>query len=469
MRRNVIANAIGGGLSAALNLLLIPIALRQLGLEAYGVIAFLASTQVFLSLFDIGLSPAITWAMASTGDIETQRRSIRGVWSPYVLIGVLLGTAVVLTAPFLAASWLQLTELSRQEATTALSLGGIAVALRWPVSLLSGILAGLQRFDYLNLAKGLHAVASFLGAVTVLSVFPGIVPFALWLAISALVEVSAYRVAVQRAIPRLPLWPFGPAGTAPRVWRYARGVAVIAALSLLLTQADRVVIAKTALASDLGRYSVAYALVFGLSLIPLFVTTAYYPRLVADHSEGEMRRFADRYRDASQVLIYLYSLPFSVLTVLGSWVLNLIAAPASSTTTVVVLALLSVGFWLNTSAALAYVAALATANTRLPIIINAFNVLWYLPVLVVAALSFGIIGVAAGWVLLNASYLLTLIPAVHRRILGEPVVPWLIKTLIPFPLLAAPRCSQLALCSPSPNKTLSFPCSALWLRARRTS
>ena len=436
MRRNVVANAFGSGLSAALSLLLIPIALHQLGLEAYGVIAFLASTQVLLSLFDLGLSPALTWGIAGLGGSAKEDDAIKAVWSPYILVGLLLGAIFFALAPFLATRWLQLTVLSVGEATTALQLGAIAVAIRWPVSLLSAALAGLQRFDSLNVAKGLHAVLSFVGAVVVLYVSPGIAPFAIWLVASALIEVLAYRIALQRMLPRLPLWPSGPIAAAGGIWRYARGVAVVAALSLVLTQSDRLVIAKTAPTSDLGRYSVAYTLLFGLSLIPLVVSSAYYPRLAAHHKAGQLRDLVDRYRDASQVLIYLYALPFAVCAIFGSYVLDAFARSASSETTTVVLALLAVGFLMNTSTALAYAAALATANTRIPVLVNAFNVVWYVPLVVVAALSFGIVGVAAAWALLNASYLLTLVPAVHRRVLQEPVLPWLTRSFLPFPLLA---------------------------------
>jgi O-antigen/teichoic acid export membrane protein len=436
MRRNVVANASGSGLSAALNLVLIPIALRQLGLEAYGVIAFLASTQVLLSLFDLGLSPALTWAIAGLGGSGKSDAAIKAIWSPYVAIGVLLGTSLFVLAPFVAGRWLQLAALSIADATMALQLGAIAVAMRWPVSLLSAALAGLQRFDALNVAKALHAALSFVGAVVVLYVSPGIVPFAVWLVASALIEVLAYRVALQRMLPHLPMWPLGPTTAAKGLWRYARGVAVVAALSLVLTQSDRLVIAKISPTSDLGRYSVAYTLLFGLSLIPLVVSSAYYPRLAGHYKAGQLRELVDRYRDASQVLIYLYALPFGVCAVFGSYVLDIFARSATSDMTTVVLALLAIGFLMNTTTAMAYVAALATANTRLPVLVNAFNVVWYLPVVVVAALSFGIVGVAAAWALLNASYLLTLVPAVHRRVLREPVLPWLTRSFLPFPLLA---------------------------------
>src|SRR5258706_10195970 len=90
IRRNIAANVVGGGPAAVTALLLIPIQLRQLGVEAYGLIGFLVSIQVLFSLFDLGLSPAVTWYVARAGERGplATRAVLRAVGPTYALVGV---------------------------------------------------------------------------------------------------------------------------------------------------------------------------------------------------------------------------------------------------------------------------------------------------------------------------------------------------------------------------------------------
>src|SRR2546423_7105432 len=116
-----------------------------------------------------------------------------------------------------------------------------AVIVRWPVSLLAGLLGGLQRFGPLNVAKGVHAAVSFGTGALVLLVWHDVVLFAAWLVLSAAIELSLYLFAVRGATSSS-LTAEGPDLRAIR--HYAAGIAVITVLSLILTQSDRIVLAR---------------------------------------------------------------------------------------------------------------------------------------------------------------------------------------------------------------------------------
>ena len=65
IQRNIFSNALAGSLTAVLSLVLIRYQIKALGVEAYGLIAFVASLQIIFSIFDFGLSPTITREVAS--------------------------------------------------------------------------------------------------------------------------------------------------------------------------------------------------------------------------------------------------------------------------------------------------------------------------------------------------------------------------------------------------------------------
>lgn len=436
IRRNIAANVVGGGAAAATALLLIPIQIRALGLEAYGLIGFLASIQVLFSIADLGLSPAITWYVArSGGQAPLVARAVLGRLAPvYVAIGIALGLGLVLAAPWLASDWLRLAALPVDVAVATVRLAGIALMVRWPVSLLAGALAGLQRFTALNIAKGAHAFINFTGAVGVLLVWHDVAVFAAWLVLSATIELGLYLVAVGISTRGAPI-ARATGVSLGTVWRYAATLAVISALSLILTQSDRVVLARLVTTAELGAYALAYNLLFGLTLIQLFVVSAVYPSFAADFATVDLGRIRHRHTDAAQLIIYLYALPFAVLVVFAEPVLGVFLTPEAARSGGPVLGLLAVGFLFNALAAVPFSLSIAGGLSRLLIIVNAVSVAWYLPALVLGVIAFGPAGAAAAWAALNVWYLLTVIPVTQKRLLGGGTWRWLRAVLLPFPAL----------------------------------
>jgi O-antigen/teichoic acid export membrane protein len=320
------------------------------------------------------------------------------------------------------------------EAVLAIRLAGVALLLRWPVSLLAGLLAGLQRFGPLNVAKGAHAFVNFAGAAVVLVVWHDVVAFAGWLVASASIELACFLVALGVST-RADQAPSPERASLRTVWRYAGTLAVITALSLILTQSDRLVLARLVTTAKLGEYAAAYNLLFGLTLIQLFVGSAVYPSFASAFATADLGRIRDRHHDAAQVIIYAYGLPFSVLVLFGEPILGLVLSPEAARSTSPVLALLTIGFLFNALAAVPYSLSIAGGIARMPMLVNAVNVLWYVPALVLGVLAFGPAGAAAAWAALNLSYVFTLIPLAHQRLLGGGTRGWLRSAFLPFPVV----------------------------------
>src|SRR5207302_506642 len=124
-----------------------------------------------------------------------------------------------------------------------------------------------QRFRALNVARGSHAIINFTAAAFVLWAWHDITGFAIWTVVAAVIEVSLYVGAV--LFSRRPPDSRSTTADVPAVWRYAFPVAVTTALSLILTQSDRVILARLTTASQLGVYAAAYNLLLGLALLQL--------------------------------------------------------------------------------------------------------------------------------------------------------------------------------------------------------
>lgn len=434
IRKNVLANVLGGSWVALLSLLIIPVQIRLLGVEAYGLLAFLASLQVMLSIFDLGLSPTMTREVATLWpDAQAQVRAlVRTLLTIYIGLGAILGVVLIASSSWLATHWLNLQTLPVYTAAAAIRLGGAAMMLRWPVSLLSGIIAGRQRFDILNKVRATAATLGLVGGAIVILFSSSLLAFLAWMVVAAAMETTLYLVACARMVPGL-LWrPAVEVAVLRRVWRFALSTNLITVLSIALTQSDRLLISALLPTRTLGYYSLAYNVVYGLTLVQSFITSAVFPAFADDHRRGRLEALAQRYRKAAQALTYISAAPTTLLMFFAYDVLRLWVSVDSARGASQILPVLALGSLISVAMSAPHALAVATGHTEIPLLVNLAAVVLYVPVLVILVLRWEGVGAALAWLLLNIAYVLSLLPLVQGRIVGQRTIDWLTANVIPF-------------------------------------
>jgi hypothetical protein len=203
VRWNILANLIGGAWATVLTLLIIPIQVKILGMEAFGLVGLIATLQIIFNVLDLGLSATITRSVASdtSSNHEHSREIVQTAatlyWGIALLIGVLLGRQ----AGWVADNWFNLKELSPDTVRMGIQVIALSLALRWPVTLYAGVISGLQRLEILNLLKSAVITVRLVGGVLVLLVFHDLTVFLIWTAISAFVRSSPMRLCVAASCP----------------------------------------------------------------------------------------------------------------------------------------------------------------------------------------------------------------------------------------------------------------------------
>jgi len=422
MRSNILLNVAGGAWFAVLSLVLIPVQVRVLGVETYGLLAFLISLQTIFSVCDVGMSPSITRFVATdrSPDLQASYAAIGAVLPFYALIGIGLGSSLILISQFLTHHWLQLHALSVASSTMAIVLWGVVIAVRWPVTFLAGILTGLQRFSQLNLLKIGVSTISLLGGICVILLTRSVTSFLAWSIASAGVEVLSYSLICARYLNgwnahlRIRIRPIAP------LLHLALGIAGINLLAIVVTQVDKLLLSKLISAQQLGYYAVAYNLVYGLSLLQTLVNAAVFPAFSADYEHQRLHRLQERYRKALQSLAYVYLAPLGVCAFFATDILSAWTSRSLADHAAIILPILAIGFFLNTLASIGYTLSIAAGDSRLPMMVNIAGVLVYLPLLLITASRFGGTGAAACWVFLNLYYMVVLVPLVQTRFLPSP-------------------------------------------------
>jgi O-antigen/teichoic acid export membrane protein len=154
LERNVSANFAGSIWQTIMGLAFIPLYIKFMGIESYGLMGIFATLQVVFGLLDVGLGSTLTREMARLSALPSKEQEMRNLVRTleilYWCIAVFVGTLVVSLSPLIAHHWINAGQLSPRTIEQALLIMGFVIALQMPIGFYSGGLMGLQRQVLLN-------------------------------------------------------------------------------------------------------------------------------------------------------------------------------------------------------------------------------------------------------------------------------------------------------------------------------
>jgi O-antigen/teichoic acid export membrane protein len=436
------ANFAGMSWSALIQIVCVPLYIKLLGIESYGLIGFYLMFQTMLQVLDLGLSPTINREMARYS-VHPERAAeardlVRTLEAGYWLIGMVAGTAFALASSAIATHWIKAITMPVESTRRALMLMGILAIFQWPFSLYQGGLMGLRRQVLFNVQKVIAVTISNGGAVLILwFVSPTIEAFFLWLIAVSAVQVVFLTTFFWKSLPR--------AGRAPRldfsllrsIGRFAAGMSGITVFSLVLGQADKVLLSKLLSLTAFGYYTLAGIFGTGMVMVVSSVFNTIYPRLSALVAQRDEAKLILLYHEATQVMVLLTVPAALVLSFFSVEVLQLwtgsqeIARNAGPIASILVL-----GTALNGLMYLPYSLQLAYGWTSIGLKITMFLTIVVVPAIWYMARHYGPIGAAYVWLGLNALNVVIGVPLTHARLLRCEMRRWFLRDVGPS-LIAA--------------------------------
>jgi O-antigen/teichoic acid export membrane protein len=222
-----------------------------------------------------------------------------------------------------------------------------------------------------------------------------------------------------------------------KIWHFAAGMMAITFLALLLTQADKILLARLLTLESFGYYALAAVAASGLYMLTGPITGAFYPHFTVLATRGDEVALRALYHLGAQLVTVLMGSAAMVLIVFGDRVLRLWTGnPALSQHVAPLMAVLALGTLFNGLMWIPSQMQYAHGWTSLTIKVNIVAVCLLLPALFWIIPAYGAIGAARVWVTLNTGYLIFAIPLMHRRLLRAEKWRWY-REDVAIPLAAA--------------------------------
>lgn len=432
-----------------MGLAFIPVYIRYLGMESYGLIGVFSVLQTWLALLDVGMTPTLNREMARFKAGAHNAQSIGDLLrSLEVLcfgIAVLIGVSVWAASDFLASDWLRAERLPVATVAQALSVMAWVVALRFVEGVYRGSLFGLQKQVWYNVASAVLATVRHGGAVFIVAfVSPTARAFFLWQAVISIISTAVFALSVHRALPAAPVPPGFSRGALAGVWKYAGGMLGITLLSLLLTQVDKVILSRMLNLAEFGYYTLAATVAGALYMVISPITQSLFPRMVELSTRDEEPALISVYHQGAQLVTVLTG-PAVMITsffaagAVYAWSGNAQLAQHAAP----ILTALALGTFLNGLMWLPHQCQLAHGWTGLSLKTNLVAVFVLIPTILWIVPRNGAVGAAWIWVALNAGYVLISLQFMHVRLLRHEKWAWYFRDVL-LPLSAAAAVSAVA-------------------------
>ncbi|MCQ4280803.1 flippase [Pseudomonas stutzeri] len=376
-------------------LLTVPYIINDLGLQRFGVLTLIWAVIGYASLFDLGISRALTKRVAALqGRMPRLRSVVRSGLCLMALFGVVMGLlTLVVTRQF----DYQRFGLGKDEFDLSVLLLAASIPLVIISGGLRGILEGLHRFSVVSTVRLGFGLVTFIAPVFVLGSAPRIDYIIAIMLCARFVGMLVMAWSCRTYLPKGNVSQSRRRVELRNMLTFGGWITVSNLASALMLYMDRFFLASSSFASSLALYTTPYEFVTKLFILPSALSSVLFPY---------MARCTKFVGISNQLLILGSAIVLASVTpvvaliilfapeLLGWWV-----SPEFSRGAAPTLRILAIGVMFNCLAQIFQTYLLGRGHAAWMAKMHLVELVLFLPLLYVSIQSFGIEGAAWAWTL----------------------------------------------------------------------
>lgn len=439
LKKNIIANYGSQLYVAGIGILILPLYIKYMGAEAYGLVGFFTMLQAWFGLLDMGLTPTIARETAryrgGSMTALSYRQLFRALSVIFITVALLGGGGMFLLADVIAQKWLNITDLGTSEVVLAVQIMALSVALRWIGGLYRGVITGSERLVWLSGFNVIIATLRFICVFISMWAY-GFTPVVFFLhqLVVALLEVvglllmsNQLKPAVNQTVEQIG-WSFTPVKS---VLKFSLTIAFTSSVWILVTQTDKLILSGILPLAEYGYFTLAVVVAGGIMILSTPISSVIMPRMAYLHAEGKHSEMIKIYRRSTQLVSAIagaaaITIAFCAEALIYTWTGDHVVAKNVAP----VLRLYALGNGVLAVAAFPYYLQYAIGNLRYHLIGNAIIVVTLIPTIIIVATYYGGIGAGYVWLGINSLYLIGWVGYVHSKIEPGLHMNWIFKDCI---------------------------------------
>lgn len=446
LRRNIIANYFSQIYSAAIGILILPLYIKIMGAEAYGMVGFFATLQAAFMLLDMGITPTVSRQTARyrAGELDAfnYRQLYRSLTVMYFIIAAVGALLIFSLSGIITEKWLNFSELTKGEVIVSIQVIAIIVAFRWLCGLNKGVITGNENLVWFAFFNILVATMRFVLVIPVLIfISNSILTFFIYQLCVSVIENVVLYVKSHTLLPSIEdksinlKWSLSPLKP---IVNFAISIAFTSGLWVVAVQADKVMMSTFLTLEDYGYFILAVSLAAGIMMLSSPITSAILPRMAKLSISGNDVELLRIYIKATKLNLLLAAPVCIFIAVFAEMILTIWTGDKIIAEKVgLVLALYSVGYLFLIFSSFPYYLQYAKGDLTLHLkgsVIYVSALIFFLFLLVPL---YSIVGAGLAWFFTNAIFLIFWVPLVHKKFIPGFHFKWVVILFVSFSLMFA--------------------------------
>lgn len=401
----------------------VPIYINYLGVEAYGIIGAFTGLTAFVWLFDLGIATNINREMAGFHDSNNRQQILdlkKTLEVSVYIISAAIFVALLGFVYLIAHYWFNTERFTPAFMLSVMAILAFSLALQFPTSFYLNGLMGLRQQVAINIVGITYNTTRCVGAVVAILIFEDkIRSFLIFQASAAVINLLLLRLLFEYSTGIEGYKPKVDFLLLKRIRQFASELFANNLVTILLTQADKVVLSRMLSLEQFGYYMLAFNIVtMSINTFSSSVNNVLFPNLVRHVNSGDTKELERTFHLGTRVMAWGAVSIGTVLIFLSEPVLQLWTQNAEVVrNTAPLLALLAAAFVVNVIMLVPYYLQHAFGRSHITFLFNLLFLFIYIPSLIFSASEYGAVGAASVWFALQLIYFVVFVPVIRSAFL----------------------------------------------------
>jgi O-antigen/teichoic acid export membrane protein len=399
--KNTIYNLLGYGIPLLFAVVLIPLLIKGLGTERFGILNLAWIVIGYFSFFDFGIGRALTKIIAEKiGTSQTEEIPVI-FWTSFflMLFASIIGTILLLfITPVLVYKFFNISYSLQTESLKTFYLLALSVPIVTTTAGIRGFLEAYQKFWIINVIRTFLGVFSFLGPLLCLFFTTSLFWVVLFLIFVRLVVWLFYLLECFKLNNKLKQKLFFDYNLIKPILKLSGWITVSNIIVPIIVYLDRFLIGALVSATAIAYYATPYEVISKLLLIPGALTVVLFPAFSANYiNQPDFTRKLTA-KATKYIFLLMYPIVLIIITFandgLSVWLGNKFAENST-----LILQLLAAGALINSLAYIPFTFLQGIGRPDITAIVNLVELPVYLLAMWFTIKYKGINGAAFVWLL----------------------------------------------------------------------
>lgn len=308
----------------------VPVLIDALGKDGFGLLAVIWLIIGYLSMFDLGMSPAIVRSLSERIGLEKYVEIPKLIWSGILFLsgmGLLAGILLFFLTPWLVTSVFNIEEASRESATQALTYTSYAIPFIISASGFKAVLESLQKFEVISFFQGLNSLLNYLLPLIVIWFVANSLPYIVMsLLLVKIIIFLIYAISAVKSEPLL-LTEFSfSLEYLKEMIGFGKWITLSSVISSFMGQADRYFVGAFISLTAVTFYTTPLEVLAKVMIVPMSFISVLFPAFSTLSAQPHEQRERLLFESIKSVLVILFP-SFLILSAFADIGLNIWLGP----------------------------------------------------------------------------------------------------------------------------------------------